>query len=816
VVPERPLGGAAPARKADVSVTKEEKLVDYLKWTTAELHQTRQRLQELEADRREPIAIVAMACRMPGGVRTPDELWELVAEGRDAIGDFPVDRGWDPAADKVRPAGGGFLQDVAAFDAGFFHVEEREAVAMEPLQRILLELAWEVTERAGIDPRALRGTPTGVYVGATCHDYAAQLEQVPEDLVEYLGGGTTGSLASGRVAFALGLEGPAVTLDTACSSSLVAVHLAAQALRQGECPLALAGGGTVMSTTHLLRAYERQGGVAPDGRCKSFAAGADGMGVAEGVGLLLLERLSDARRNGHPVLGLIRGSAVNQDGATYGLSAPNGPSQQEVIRRALATSGLGADEVDAIEGHGTGTPIGDAIELQALLATYGRKRPADRPVRLGSLKSNTGHTQGAGGVLGIVKMVQAMRHDVLPPTLHVDRPSLLADWRSGRVSLLTTAEPWPAGERPRRAGVSSFGVSGTNAHLILEEPPAVPAPEPVPAPGGLVAWPVSGRGEAALCAQAAALAAHVGADPGLEPSAVAWSLAATRAAFEHRAVVVGRDRDELTAGVRALAAGETHPALIGPGRASAAGGRTGWLFGGTADPGADDALRRRFPVFAGAEDEVLGLLGGHESPSARLFAAQVAMARLLEAAGIRPDLVAGEGVGEVAAAHAAGLLDLAEACRLVATRTAEPRGSMAGLSFRRPSARIVSSRTGRPDDEELATAAYWAAAHRPVPPRAVPGDPELGMLLQLGGDPAGPLAGVAPGRPVLPLLGTPDDVVLALARLHVAGAPVTWPALYAGAATPPVVPLPTYAFQTRRYWLADAAATPAPSDDELF
>ncbi|MFE5666782.1 type I polyketide synthase [Streptomyces niveus] len=886
------------------------RMLEALRASLKETERLREQNRALTAAQREPVAIVGMACRYPGGVGSPDDLWELLAAGRDGVTPFPADRGWEGALydaegrSRSVTGEGGFLHDAGEFDAAFFGISPREALVVDPQQRLLLEGSWEALEHAGIDPTSLKGSRTGVYAGVMYHDY--------------FGSFGTGSMVAGRVAYTLGLEGPTLSVDTACSSSLVALHLAAQALQQGEADLALAGGVTVMASPGTFVEFSRQGAISPDGRCKSYAADANGTGFAEGLGVLVLERLSDARRSGHEVLAVVRGSAVNQDGASNGLTAPNGPSQQRVIRAALSRARLSAGEVDVVDGHGTGTTLGDPIEAQALLATYGQGRPDGGPLLLGSVKSNLGHTQAAAGVAGVMKMVLAMRHGVVPATLHADELSRQVDWSAGAVELVRETREWPEADRPRRAGVSSFGISGTNAHVIIEQAPETPdAPHPDQAEPPVVIWPLSARTPEALAAQAARLRDFVAERPSHAPSAVARALGTRRTAFTHRAAVTGTDRTALLAALDALARGDSAPAVTrGRTRAKA---RTAYLFTGQGAQrlGMGAELRAHHPVFAAAFEEADAALGvglsevlaGTDGAAvdrtlyaqSGLFAFEVAMFRLLESWGIRPHYLAGHSIGELAAAHVAGVLTLTDAGRLVAARgrlmQALPEGGamvavQAGedeirpllgtgvgiAAVNSPSSVVISGE----QDAVLAVAGHFAkwkrlsvshAFHsalmdgmlddfRAVCETVGLHEPRIPIVSDVTGDIAGPglltdpaywvrhvrepvrfadavrtlaergvsrfvelgpdavLTGMARECAVaddalLIALGRrkgPETAAVAtgVARLYADGLAPDWAAMYPGSG---VSPLPTYAFQRERYWIASDVALNAPALD---
>jgi acyl transferase domain-containing protein/acyl carrier protein len=919
-----------------VSISQ-EKLADALRVALKDGERLRRQNQLLRAASTEPIAIVGMACRYPGGVHGPRELWRLVAEGRDAIAAFPANRGWDleriyhpdpdqPGTSYTRE--GGFVFDAGDFDPAFFGISPREALVADPQERLLLEASWEALEGACIDPTSLRGSPTGVFAGVMYQDYGPIAAM-------------SSSFASGRVAYTLGLEGPTMTIDTACSSSLVAMHLAAQALRGGECSLALVGGATVLSTPDVFIEFSRQRGLAADGRCKSFAEAADGTGWSEGAGILVLERLSDAQRNGHPIHVVMRGSAVNQDGASNGITAPNGLAQQRVIRQALANADLAPADVDAVEAHGTGTTLGDPIEAGALLATYGQDR--DKPLRLGSIKSNIGHSQAAAGVAGVIKMAMAMHEGILPKTLHVDAPSSKVEWSTGKVELLTEAEPWEANGRPRRAGVSSFGVSGTNAHVILEEAPAAPAEKvegSTPAggteaqktqPQGVILLPLSAKSDPALREAAERLAAHFREHPDLDPTDVAYSLATTRTSFEQRAVVLGKEREELLAGLGTLAAGEEAPGLVQS--IARTEQRPAFLFAGQGAQFAGMALELLdgSPAFAHhmaeceqaldpfvewslqkiLREEQDAWLDRLDVVQPALFAVMVSLARLWRDCGVEPSVLVGHSQGEIAAAHLAGALSLNDAARVIALRAKamtkiageggmlsvslspqelaprlEPhrerlslaaingpaslvlsgdpdslselqvacekdgvRAQRIAVDYAAHSAQIEalkeelleafapispqsgeiplhSTVTGEPIDTEEMDAGYWYRNLR----QTVLFEPVLRSLLQRG---QRTLIEIAP-HPVLgfgvqetieevledqsaTVFSTlrreqrgPERFALSLAEAHAAGAEVEWERFFANTEAK-AVPLPTYSFQRKRYWLASEQGAGDPS-----
>ncbi|HEY3470421.1 MAG TPA: type I polyketide synthase [Amycolatopsis sp.] len=701
-----------------------EKLREYLKLVTADLKQTRQRVRELEDH--DPIAVVGMGCRYPGGVHGPDQLWRLVADEVDAISGFPTDRGWDhDAIFDPRPAKpgktyvrhGGYLAGADRFDAEFFGISPREAVVMDPQQRQLLEVSWEAIEHAGIDPRALRGSRTGVFIGGWSDDYTAAARGISEEYEGYLFTGSAASVLSGRVAYTFGLEGPAVTVDTACSSSLVSLHLAARALRNGECTLALAGGVTIMSTPQGQIEISQQRALAPDGRCKAFGDGADGFGASEGVGVVVLERLSDARRHGHEVLAVVRGTATNQDGASSGLSAPNGPSQQRVILAALQDARLSPADVDVVEAHGTGTALGDPIEADALIAVYGKDRTPERPLWLGSLKSNIGHSAAAAGVGGVIKMVQALRAGVMPKTLHAETPSSKIEWDGGGVELLQESRPWES-DGPRRAGVSSFGISGTNAHVILEQAPAVVSEKQcsntvIHSRPAAVPVVLSGRTPEALRDQAARLREHVLAHPELPLADLGFSLLG-RTAFAHRGAVVAADRDELLAGLADLpltgsgSGGPSRVLMVFPGQGSQ------WVHMGLELAVLEPVFARRLRECDAALSEFVGwsvfdkladeeALGQVDVVQPLLWAVMVSLAALWRSYGVEPAGVVGHSQGEIAAATVSGALSLQDGARVVALRAKALRAleGLGGMASIRVSAEEAAELIG----DKLAIAA---------------------------------------------------------------------------------------------------------------
>ncbi|WP_194827278.1 type I polyketide synthase [Nocardia sp. XZ_19_231] len=917
-------------------MTDETTLRHYLRRTASALLQTRSDLHRLEAARSEPIAVVGIGCRYPGGIQSPDDLWDLVNSGADVVSDFPDDRGWrldslfddDPDhRGTVYARTGGFLDDALDFDADFFGIAPREALAMDPQQRLLLEVSWEALEHAGLDPAQLRGSECGVFVGAMYHDYASRLRTVPSELEAQLGTGSASGVLSGRLSYVYGFTGPTVTVDTACSSSLVAMHQAIGALRGGECELALAGGVTVMSTPSSFVEFSRQRGLARDGRCKAYAASADGTGFSEGVGVLVLERLSDAIRNGHRVRAVLRGSAVNSDGASTGLTVPNGAAQQRVIRQALSAAGIQPGDIDMLDGHGTGTTLGDPIEVRALLDVFGGERDAE-PLWLGSVKSNLGHTQAAAGVAGVIKTIMAIQHATVPATLHVDAPTPHVDWADGAVQPITESRAWPQTGRPRRGGVSSFGISGTNAHVIVEQ-----APETVPAQSDstpsareqaspLATWVVSAKSDAALADQAGRLAQWVRARPDLAPTPTGRALTATRSIFAHRAVIFGRDRGELLAGLDTLAVGGESPSVV---CGVAHEGRIAVMFPGQGAQrnGMTRTLYATSPTYAAAFDEIcaefdrrfdgIGLadvifaepgtaaaqrLDRTSYTQAALFTVEVALYRLAESFGLRPDFLIGHSIGELTAAYLAGVWSLADAAELVVARgrmmdRLPGRGAMlavaAGehkvapllvgrehavsvaaingtaavvlsgtdtavdeiaatletlgrrtkrlqvahafhsplmdpmlaeftevcrrLEYHPPRIPLVSDVTGAVADPELlCTPEYWAAQVR-QPVRFHDGitglhaDRDVRMFLEIG--PGTTLTALAreaftgqTGVTTAPLLpgrrDETDAVIAGLATVFAAGTPVDWYPEPTGADP---VPLPTHAFQRRRYWL---------------
>ncbi|MEL4889498.1 SDR family NAD(P)-dependent oxidoreductase [Pectobacterium betavasculorum] len=925
--------------------TADPRLVEALRHSLLLNEQLKQRNQDLAQVAHEPIAIISMGCRLPGGIHSPEQLWQQLSNDEDAIGPFPADRGWNvktlfeqnPALSAVANTWkGGFLEDAAGFDAGFFKISDREALAMDPQQRLLLEVSWEVLERAGFVPATLKNSQTGVFIGATHNGYLSDIERRNPAADGYRLQGSLSSISSGRIAYALGLNGPAITVDTACSASLTAIHQAMRSLKSGECSLAIAGGATIMASPEVFAEFTRQGGLAADGRCKAFSDHADGTGFSEGIGLILLEKLSDALQAGHSVLAVIRGSAINQDGASNGLTAPNGPAQEQVIRQALNNAELTFSDIDVVEAHGTGTTLGDPIEAHALLNTYGKHRSDDQPLWLGSLKSNIGHTQLAAGVASVIKMVMALRHGRLPKTLHAETPSGKIDWSRGNIKLLNTARDWPDTGRPKRAAVSSFGFSGTNAHLILEEAPSIapPVQEAAPArtfpvPG--IALPLSAASPDGLCAQAKQLHAWLTQNASSMPD-IAYSLATTRTHFDYRAVITAEDSNNALIALEALAANRYAPGIIQGVRSPS--GNVAFLFTGQGAqwPTMGQGLYHQSPVFAHTFDDICQhldpllsqplktvmfaeqdsadalLLDRTDFTQAALFAFEVALCRTVMHLGVQPDVLIGHSIGEIAAAHIAGIFNLADAAIFVATRgrlmesiTADGamvaieaseaeilpslqkyeeciaiaainspssvvisgdadkvlslaeqwhargyrthrlrtshafhsphidgivdtlRRTLSTLSFQAPAIPIVSTVTGqRLTNEQACSVEYWAnqarsavrfdaaiqwlEAHNIVVALEVGPD---GVLTALGrASIVGESSGVPSAAWIAPLRKGRDELrpfFAALARLYTQGQPLDWRKLLVQT---PIVPLPTYPFQHRRYWLQAPPARP--------
>ncbi len=828
----------------DTVHSNEERLRDYLKRVTGDLQAARARVRELEEDTRDAVAVIGMGCRWPGGVSSPDDLWRLLTGDADGISAFPDNRGWDvaglydptpgtPGRTHVRT--GGFLHDADLFDAEFFGIDDAEATMMDPQQRLLLETGWEAVEDARIDPRTLRGSDTGVFLGMARQPYGDTVDAFPEDGIGHRMTGSITSVAAGRLSYTFGFEGPSTTLDAACASGLVALHLARQSLRNRDCSLALVGAATVMADAEIFLEYSRQDAMAPDGRCKSFSAAADGAGWADGVGVVLLERLSDAVRNGRRILAVVRGSAVNHDGASNGLTAPNGPSQQRMIRKALADARLSPGQIDLVEGHGTGTPLGDAIEANALLAAYGAER--DRPLWLGSVKSHLGHPQAAAGMAGLMKVVLALRHGTLPPSRYADRPAETVERSPGALRLVARAAPWPETGQPRRAAVSAFGVSGTNVHTILEQ-----APEQTPEPAGTtpaaepgdraVPWVLSGRTPDALRDQARRLLADLAARPGRSVRDIGWSLALTRASFAHRAALLGGDRDALTAGLRAVADGRAAAEVV----RSGTGGRRQIVFafpeyGGAADRDAwaelVATLRDRSPGFSAlyercrtaAEASLADAADAEVDAQVTAYAAMAALANLWRSCGVRPAAVVSDGLGEIAAACAVGAVRPEDGARMAALRgSGGDPGAAAPAVAETDAASWYSA--GQATELVLGTVptGHWrsAPAGSEVLEKAfaqwdgplviwfgVPGGTGFGVP---GGTEAGASADV-PDRPgaavVIPgaRCGDAGDPLLpGLATAFAYGASPDWRVAYDGIGGR-AVSLPTYAFQRRSYWL---------------